>query len=150
MNLADPTAADAMRRRAPTTFAWLEAIRDRRHVGARGALVPCVDDVLANLLAVVTRAFVPLMRQNARAHERARADGERVFNERAFDAGRALYDGTLLGRPFRSVVKTFQVRVWREIEAAWRELPDDARAALPAALASAMRDDADAHPAGFA
>ena len=138
MNLADPTAADAMRRRAPTTFAWLEAIRDRRHVGCRGALVARVDEPLAVLLAAVTRTFVPLMRQNAQAHERAVAAGERVFNERAFDAGRALYDGTLLGQPFRSVVKTFQVRVWRELEDAWRALPADARAALPAAIGDAM------------
>jgi hypothetical protein len=43
---------------------------------------------------------------------------------RAFDAGRALYDGRLLGQPFRSVVKTFQVRVWRELLVAWAALPD--------------------------
>jgi glutathione S-transferase len=141
MNLADPTAADAMRRRAPTTFAWLEAIRDRRHVGARGALLARVDEPLARLLDVVAGVFAPLMRQNARAYERAVAAGERVFNERAFDAGRGLYDGTLLGRPFRSVAKSFQVRVWREVEDAWRALPAEARATLPGTLAAALRGD---------
>jgi glutathione S-transferase len=128
MNLADPTAAAAMRARAPATFAWLEAIRDRRHVGRTGPLTPVTD--VADLLAVVSRTFVPLMQQNARAHAQAVARGERVFNERAFDRGRALYDGTLLGRPFRSVAKTFQVRVWRDLQAAWRGLPAKARAGL--------------------
>jgi glutathione S-transferase len=125
MNLKDPTAADAMRTHAPTTFVWLESIRDRRHVGQSGALGPVED--FGDLLAVLARTFLPLMQQNARAYDDAIARGERLFNERAFDRGRALYDGTLLGRPFRSVVKTFQVRVWRDLAAAWRALPPSAR-----------------------
>ena len=121
MNLADPTAADAMRRRAPTTFDWLVAIRDRGHDGKRGAHRLDVAR-LGPLLEAIGRTFVPLMQQNARAYDAARAAGETLFNERAFDRGRALYDGTLLGRPFRSVVKTFQVRVWRDLLRAWRDL----------------------------
>lgn len=128
MNLTDPTAADDIRARAPATFAWLERIRDRGHVGCRGEVALHAD--LEALFAFIGETFVPLMRQNARAYEQAVARGERVFNERAFDARRALYDGELLGRPFRSVVKTFQVRVWREVEAAWRALGPDARATL--------------------
>ena len=128
MNLADPTAADDLRRRAPTTFAWLCAIRDRRHVGAAGALA--LGEELAGLLGVVARTFVPLMQQNERAYLDARARGERVFNERAFDARRALYDGTLLGQPFRSVAKTFQVRVWRDLRETWRRLPAAAHRSL--------------------
>lgn len=128
MNLADPTAADEMRRRAPRTYAWLEAIRDRRHAGAGGA--PAVVADLAPLVDVVCRTFVPLMQQNARAYDEARARGETLFNEPAFDRGRALYDGTLLGKPFRAVVKTFQVRVWRDLRAAWDALDDDARRRL--------------------
>jgi glutathione S-transferase len=139
MNLADPSAADAMRRHAPTTFAWLEAIRDRRHVGAGGMIGS--TDALAELLAVVARTFVPLMRQNASAYAAAYAAGERVFNERAFDTGRALYDGTLLGQPFRAVAKTFQVRVWTELQDAWRRLPAVARAALPPVVTAAMSTD---------
>ena len=41
--------------------------------------------------------------------------------------GRALYDGELLGRPFRSVAKSFQVRVWNDLRLAWQALPEDAR-----------------------
>jgi hypothetical protein len=136
MNLTDPTAAETMRRRVPTTFAWLEAIRDRCHVGRGGAVGLSAE--LAGLLAVVTRTFVPLMRQNASAYEQAWARGVRMFNERAFDAGRALYDGTLLGQPFRSVAKTFQVRVWRELETAWRDLAPTARDALAPFLGDAF------------
>ena len=69
------------------------------------------------------------MRQNARAYQAARERGESLFNESAFDRGRACYDGELLGRPFRSVVKTFQVRVWRELCDAWDALPEDDRVA---------------------
>ena len=64
--------------------------------------------------------------------------GERLFNERAFDAGRALYDGTLLGKPFRAVAKTFQVRVWRELQAAWLALRSDVRAQKVAILTEVM------------
>jgi hypothetical protein len=58
--------------------------------------------------------------------------GQRLFNEAAFDRGLALYDGALLGQPFRSVVKTFQVRVWREVLAAWAALPEAARRSVTA------------------
>ncbi len=141
MNLADPTAADDIRRRAPKTFAWLVAIRDRRHVGSAGALA--LDDALAPLCAVIARTFAPLMRQNERAHEAACARGERVFNERAFDAGRALYDGVLMGKPFRAVAKTFQVRVWRELRDAWQRLEPAARAAVDPLLPEGMFDAPD-------
>ncbi|MCC6849829.1 MAG: glutathione S-transferase [Deltaproteobacteria bacterium] len=135
MNLKDPDAAADMRARAPGTVARLEAIRDRRHAGAGGA--PGLPPDLAPLLDVVARTFVPLMQQNARAYEEARARGETLFNERAFDRGRALYDGTLLGHSFRAVVKTFQVRVWRDLCAAWRALDADARGRLRPLLAGA-------------
>jgi hypothetical protein len=55
---------------------------------------------------------------------------DKSFNEAAFNRGRALYDGELLGRPFRSVAKTFQVRVWCELCRQWRELNPAARGAL--------------------
>lgn len=128
MNLADPTAAADIVRRAPVTFAWLQTIHDRRHVGSAGPLTLGAE--VGGLLAVVARTFVPLMQQNERAYEAARARGETLFNEPAFDARRALYDGTLLGKPFRAVVKTFQVRVWRELREAWGRLGPEARAAL--------------------
>jgi hypothetical protein len=82
---------------------------------------------LAPLLSL-RRTFVPLMIQNARAWEAARTSGETAWNEAAFDAGRMLYDGTLLGRAFRAVAKSFQVRVWRELEGGWARLDEPARA----------------------
>jgi glutathione S-transferase len=128
MNLKDPTAADVMQRRAPATFRWLCAIRDGRHAGSHGGLAVCTR--LRGLLDAISRTFVPLMVQNEAAYEAARAAGETLFNERAFDRGRALYDATLLGRPVRAVVKSFQVRVWRELRAAWRVLEEPARVPL--------------------
>jgi glutathione S-transferase len=128
MNLSDPTAADRMRERAPRTHAWLCSIRDAGHAASSGSLR--LDGRLRRLVEIILRSFVPLMRQNQRAHREARQRGEALFNERAFDRGRALYEGALLGRPFRSVVKSFQVQVWREIQTAWQALSDDDRAQL--------------------
>ena len=125
MNLKDPTAAEEMRRRAPTTFRWLCGIRDGAHAASSGPLA--LTDTLRPLLELLDRSFAPLMAQNEAAYEAARAAGETRFNEWAFDHGRALYDGVLLGHPFRSVVKTFQVRAWRDLRAAWAGLDAEAR-----------------------
>jgi glutathione S-transferase len=138
MNLKDPTAAEDMRRRAPTTFRWLCGIRDGEHAGAAGPLV--LADALRPLLALVDRTFVPLMAQNEAAYEKARAAGETRFNESAFNRGRALYDGVLLGQPFRAGAKTFQVRVWRELRAAWTALDAEARTRVRQLLPSTAMD----------
>lgn len=130
MNLIDPSAARELRERAPRLYRWLVGIRDGAHAGSRGALF--LSDALRPLLAIVMRTFVPLMVQNERAWREAVARGETMFNEAAFDRGRALYDGELLGHPFRAVAKTFQVRVWHELRAAWGALPYDDRDALRA------------------
>ena len=74
--------------------------------------------------------YAPLMVQNEGAYETARKQGEQLFNEAAFDQHRALYDGELLGHPFRAVAKTFQVKVWRDLCAAWRQLDVQSRASL--------------------
>ena len=137
MNLTDASAAHALRARGPRTYDWLCAIRDHRHAAARGRIA--LDARLVPLLRAVLDVFPPLMAANARAYADAVARGERLFNEAAFDRGRALYDGTLLGHPFRSVAKTFQVRVWREVCGAWAALPADARATV-AALVGDGRD----------
>lgn len=124
MNLKDPTAAEHMRRRAPLTFRWLCDIRDGTHAASDGALA--LSDRLRPLLELLDRTFVPLMAQNEAAYEAARAAGQTRFNEAAFNRGEALYDGSLLGRPFRSVAKTFQVRIWRDLRSAWSSLDDPA------------------------
>jgi glutathione S-transferase len=134
MNLQDATAAEQIRTRAPTTYRWVCSIRDGQHVDGDDSLR--LADELQPLLDVIGRTFVRLMRQNEMAYDVARDRGESVFNERAFDQGRALYDGELLGRPFRSVAKTFQVRVWREIKDAWHVLPPAAREQVAPLLAA--------------
>ena len=93
-----------------------------------------LSDAHAPLFAWIGAGFVPLMQQNRAAFERERAGGGRLFNEAAFDAGRALYDGVLCGQPFRSVAKSFQVRVWRDLVRAWRALPAEARVRVAALL----------------
>jgi hypothetical protein len=35
-----------------------------------------------------------------------------------------------MGHPFRSVAKSFQLEAWRELCAAWKELPGQARVEL--------------------
>jgi len=128
MNAKDPSAAEALAARVPRVDAWIRAIAADAHAASAGALEP--SDPLRPLLAAIGRTFIPLMRQNEQAFLRAEAAGERLFNERAFNRGRALYDGTLLGHPFRAVVKTFQVQVWRELRAAAGALDPGARARL--------------------
>jgi len=125
MNLSDPTAADRMRARAPLPPTWLCAVRAARLAGSSGSLH--LEGRLQGLVEIILRSFVPLMRQNQQAYREARQRGETLFNEPAFDTGRALYDGTLLGKPFRSVVKSFQVQVWSEIQAAWDALSSEER-----------------------
>jgi glutathione S-transferase len=125
MNLADPTAAQRLRQHSAVVFEWLQAIHRGEHAGSSGSVR--LSDDLGSLLELICLTFVPLMQQNEEAYERARSGGETMFNEAAFDKGRSLYGGELLGRRFRSVVKTFQVRVWRDLKAAWSRLSPEER-----------------------
>ncbi len=134
MNRSDPSAWSRIRGDAPATAAWIERLAHGDFSGHHTDAVPQLDAALDPLLRWTCRTFVPLMQQNHVAWQRHRDAGETRFNEAAFDAGRALYDGSLLGRPFRSVAKTFQVRVWRELRAGWEALPAEARARLEARL----------------
>lgn len=120
MNLIDPTTASNIERLAPRTHRWLLDIRDGKHRDSAGELV--LSPHLQPLLDVIMKTFAPLMVQNSEAYKRFVAMGETVFNEDAFDRVIALYNGELLGQPFRSVAKTFQVRVWRDLCAQWRQL----------------------------
>jgi glutathione S-transferase len=117
MNLVDPEAAALLQTLAPRTYRWLCAVRDGEHGAARGELA--LTPALLPLLRMISQTFIPLMQQNEAAYERALAAGETLFNEAAFLRHRALYNGRLLDFPFRAVVKTFQVRVWRELRASW-------------------------------
>lgn len=133
MNLADPTTAKALQAQQPQLHAWLMALHHGvpEPVG-EGALR--IDSALQPLLAEIARLHLPLMQQNAAAHGALRAQGQRRFNEAAFDANEALYDGLLDGQPFRSVAKSFQARSWRDCLARHAALPAAAKAALQALL----------------
>ncbi len=124
MNLVDPEARDLMEQLAPLTHAWLCSIRDGQHTGGGDELT--LSRALRPLLGMIGETFLPLMVQNEQAYESALAQGENCFNEAAFCRDQSLYHGQLMGYPFRSVVKTFQVRVWRELKQQWQAL-DDAR-----------------------
>lgn len=131
MNLVDREAADQMLRLAPTLFNWLKRIEhgEHRHDHSQ-AIDPEIHPRLSKLLNSLMGTFSALMVQNEQAYEMAIAKGETQFNEVAFNQGRALYDGKLLGYPFRSVVKTFQVRVWRELKAHWQQLDEASKQRL--------------------
>ncbi|MBI3388733.1 MAG: glutathione S-transferase family protein [Deltaproteobacteria bacterium] len=143
MNRSDPSARAWISRDAPATQAWIDRIAQGDFHEHRRDGELFVDGALAPLLDWICRTFVPLMRQNHTAWQRHRAAGETRFNEAAFNAGRALYDGTLLGRPFRSVAKTFQVRVWRDLRAEWDALGMNDRARLETLLPAAHGLDRD-------
>jgi glutathione S-transferase len=134
MNLSDPSADRLIRARAPGLHAWLERMHrgDPELLKASGSLR--IDEDLRPLLGEICRVFVPLMQQNRAACERFRQQGETVFNERAFNQNRALYDGQIDGYPFRHVAKTFQSKVWRERVTEWLGLPPDTRRAIEGLL----------------
>jgi glutathione S-transferase len=120
MNLVDGRAAQLLEELAPRTFRWLHMIQEGRHRGSSGQLR--LNAELLPLLECIAQTFVPLMRQNEAAYSIAIQAGQTTFNEAAFDRGEALYDGELLGQPFRSVAKSFQVVVWRDVQQAWMAL----------------------------
>lgn len=127
-NLIDGRAARMLEELAPRTFQWLCMIRDGGHRGSAGSLLP--GPGIRSLLDSIGETFIPLMQQNEAACEQAAREGQTLFNEAAFDQGEALYDGELLGRPYRAVAKSFQVPVWRAICRSWHELGDGERGQL--------------------
>ncbi len=120
MNLVDGRAADLLRELAPRLYQWLCFIRDSGHADSRGDLYLGAE--LSPLLACISDTFIPLMQQNHAAYEQAINRGQSLFNEAAFNRSEALYDGELMGFPFRSVAKTFQASTWRELCANWKNL----------------------------
>ncbi|MFT5718751.1 MAG: glutathione S-transferase [Oleiphilaceae bacterium] len=121
MNLVDPETSSKMKRLAPHTYAWLTRIYQKNHSQQTNAKL-YLSAALKPLLNTIMLTFSALMVQNSQAYKLAKQNGDTIFNEAAFDQGKALYDGKLCGYPFRSVVKTFQVRVWRELQAEWKKL----------------------------
>jgi glutathione S-transferase len=140
MNTSDPSAERVIRTRAPIVREWLETIHSQAASVFEDGEEPVPGDiqVLAPLLEEIAGIHIPLMEQNERAYERCKAAGQSRFNESAFNRGEALYDGELLGRPFRSVVKTFQVKAWRVLKARYLGLQASDRGALPVAVREAL------------
>lgn len=135
MNLADPSTAQALQARSPRLHRWLLDLHKGKPLAvADGALR--IDDTLKPLLAEIARIHLPLMQQNAAAHALFRQQGLRRFNEAAFNAGEALYDGLLDGTPYRSVAKSFQARSWRDCRARWQQLSPSMCAQLAALMPS--------------
>jgi len=89
----------------------------------------------------VQSCFVPLMQANASAYRRYRDQGQRRWNEGAFDRGEALFDLVWRDAPVRTVVKTFQVRVWRDLCAQAATLPDADLARIPGIAPATWRTD---------
>jgi glutathione S-transferase len=148
MNRADPSADARLRHLAPAVHAWVERTARGEFCGHRPDGRLALEPAHAPLLGWIADTFVPLMQQNHDAFEQHRARGETRFNEEAFDAGRALYGGVLGGHPFRSVAKSFQVRVWRDLRREWDALATDARAQLATLLPAAVELDRDGFAAG--
>ena len=138
MHCLDPAAYKFIEQNAPTTWAWLQSIEAGHHENSAGRLF--ISKPLKDLLRLIGETFVPLMQQNEAAYVAAIAQGETLFNERAFDQSRSLYDGILCGQPFRSVVKTFQVSVWRKLKSNWHSLPQEYRSELTALLPTETKE----------
>ncbi len=134
MNRSDPSAWQRIVRDAPRTAAWIDAVADGgpSRVVATGATAT-LDTSCRPLLDWCARWFLPIMRCNAAAWHEARRKGVHRFNEAAFDRGEALYDGEVAGHSYRSVVKTFQVKVWHELGRDFAALDDADRGRFLAA-----------------
>jgi hypothetical protein len=91
-------------------------------------------------LAAIGQTFIPLMRQNERAYVDACSRGETRFNEAAFDQDVSLYRGEMLGSAFRHVVKSFQVRTWRDLRTEWETLSAADRATIDSWLPNLEAD----------
>ncbi len=134
MNLTDPSAAQKIETESPAVFNWLNQILQADFTSSRpeGQLV--LDKAIAPLLEEICRTYVPLMHQNLAAYEKIKAEGEDLFNERAFWKNRAIFSGEVDNHPFGAVVKTFQVKTWKDIREHWSRLDQEAMDRVAAVL----------------
>jgi hypothetical protein len=82
------------------------------------------------LVALAVEAFLPFLQANSEAYERHGRPVARDANEPAYWRGDKLFDGTLLGFPYRTVVKTFQVAVLQDLQRRFQDLGESTRMAL--------------------
>ena len=110
--LVDPEAAEIMEDRAPHTVDWLKRNLDgSAKLGTDHAL----GEAQSKLLVWASEAFIPLMSQNAEAYQNCPVEKGGPRNEKAYNRGLNLFEGELMGHPYRTVVKDFQVKTHREI-----------------------------------
>ena len=134
MNLTDPSAAQKIQQESPLVFKWLNSIQLSDFTLSRPGGQLLLDNTLKPLLAEICRTYVPLMHQNLAAYQNCQAGSERLFNERAFWKNQAIYSGKLDNTPFSAVVKTFQVKTWKDIRAHWSRLDQEALDRVKAVL----------------
>jgi len=130
MNLTDPSAANWIKEAAPAVYAWLLKIHEGDFSSHKNEGELMVDESLQPLLQEISRTYYPLMKQNEAAYLEHTEAGETLFNEKAYWKRRGLFSGELDGQPFRSVVKTFQVKTWRNLKELWQRLDMDAQSQL--------------------
>lgn len=130
MNLSDPSAAKLIKETAPNVFTWLNKIHQGDFSANKPGSKLIIDDLLKPLLSEIVRLFFPLMQQNEAAYQRQKDKGETLFNEAAFWRGKSIYRGELDGHPFANVAKSFQVKIWRQIEQSWQQLAPKDKADL--------------------
>ena len=116
MNLPDVSAAKWMAKDAPHTYGWLQRLANLDFSQHHDDMEPQWNDDLQPLLEEISRVYLPLMDQNERAYLKFYAEGQRLFNEKAFWKGQAIYSGEINGVPFKSVAKSFQVSTWQVIK----------------------------------
>merc|ERR1712039_1080889 len=105
---------------APVTLAWVDRMLANQIDAVESP--PELSASLKPLLAECCRTFIPLMHQNEAAYKHFWHEGQLEFNETDVVKRQALYDLEIDGYKCRSVVKTFQVKVWRAIKKRWLEL----------------------------
>ncbi|MBU3913938.1 glutathione S-transferase C-terminal domain-containing protein [bacterium] len=130
MNLTDPSAARQIEQQAPNVFVWLKKMEKGDFSASDSNTDLTADKSLSPLLNEICRTYVPLMKQNYKAYREYKEKGEILFNEKAFWEGASQFDGILDGHPFRSVVKTFQVKIWLGIRNQWTGLSDSDQQSL--------------------
>ncbi len=125
MNRYDRSGWKIIEQSAPTTAKLIDA-HYRKPPPQPSTRSPLhLHENLAPLLKWCCDYFVPLMQQNYGAYSSYKELGETIFNEVAFDKRRALYEGVLQDKRFRSVAKTFQVDVWNNLHRHWSNLPEE-------------------------
>ncbi len=110
-----------IKERAPHTYQWVCRMQagERGKEDADAAVFTLSIQPLKPLLSEIVDVFFPLLIAMESAYETACTQDQRVFNETAFDKGQSLFTVTLRGQQYTSVVKTFQVKVFRSLKREW-------------------------------